>query len=99
MSNRKEPKKSSFFPRDWLLEKVFICETLYVLPYEHVHIVSFNVSYKKLWLEENGDQGTDRSSYSFKFIQSKTQNEYKMLSSFRHNFVTNPVSLKIFAYS
>ena len=37
--------------------------------------------------------------HSFKFIQSKVQNSYKMLSSFSHNVLFNIADLKNFAYS
>ena len=43
----------------------------------------------KLWLEEDGDLNRNDRLYSFKFIQLKAQNLYKMLSSFRYNFISN----------
>ena len=39
---------------------------------------------------------TEITLYSFKFIQSKAQNWYKMLSSFSHNFISNIAKLNFF---
>ena len=55
------------------------CETMYISDYEHVNISSFAVLGIKLWLEEDGDLNRNDPLYSFKFIQTKAQNRYKML--------------------
>ena len=59
---------------------------------------SFAVLSIKLWLEENSDLNRNDPLYSFKFIQSKDQNWYKMLSSFSYDFISNIANMKIFAY-
>ena len=77
MSNPKGPKKSTF------LQKVkeqaddsknLRCETLYISDYEYVNISNFTLSDIKLWLKEDDDLNTYHALYSFKLIQSKTQN-------------------------
>ena len=70
------------------------CETLYISDYEYVNISSFAVLGIKLWLEEDGDLNRNDPLYSFKFIQSKAQNLYKMLSSFSYDFISNKANLK-----
>ena len=50
------------------------CETLHIGVYEYVNISSFAVLGIKLWPEEDGDLNTNDPLYSFKFIQSETQN-------------------------
>ena len=74
------------------------CETLYIADYEYINITSFAVLDIKLWLEEDSDLDMDRPIYSFKFIKSKTQNWYKMMSSLSHNFISNKANQKIFIY-
>ena len=74
------------------------CETLNIGDYEYVNISSSAVLGIKLWLEEDGDLNRNDPLYSFKFIQSKAQNQYKMLSSFSYNFISNITNLTIFAY-
>ena len=73
------------------------CETLYIADYKYVNISSFAVLGIKLWLEDNVDLKWDDLSYSFKFIQSKAQNWYKLLSSFSYNFMYN-IATWFFAY-
>ena len=50
------------------------CETLHIGDYEYVNISNFAVLGIKLWLEDDGDLNRDDLLYSFRFMQSKTQN-------------------------
>ena len=78
--------------------KTLRCETLYIGDCEYVNISSFAVLGITLWLEGDGDLNRNDPLNSFKFIQSKAQNLYRMLSSFSYNFISNIENLKIFAY-
>ena len=72
-------KKIEVFSQGTDDSKNFRCETLYIGDYEYVNISSFAMLGIKLWLEEDGDLNRNDLSYSYKFIQSKAQNWYKML--------------------
>ena len=74
------------------------CEILYIGYYENVNIFSFAVLGIKLWVEEDGDFNRNDPLCSFKFIQSKVQNWYKMLSSLSCNFISKTANFKIFPY-
>ena len=76
------------------------CETLYIGNYEYVNISSFAVLLGiKLRLEEDRSLNKNDPLYSFKFIQSKAQNWYNMLSSFSYNFKSNIANFCIFVIS
>ena len=74
------------------------CETLNIGNYEYVNTSSFAVLGIKLWLKDDGDVNRNYPLYSFKFIQSKVQNGYKMLSSFSCILMSNIANLEIVAH-
>ena len=67
-------KKIEFFSQGTSDSKSLRCEILYIANYEYVNISSLVVLNIKLWLEEDSDLQTYHPFYSFKLIQSKTQN-------------------------
>ena len=99
MSNPNRLKNRGFSPRDQRLQNLR-CETLYIGDHEYLNISSFAVLGIKLWPDDDDDDDLNRSDplYLFKFIQSKVQYLYKMLSPFSYNFIFNIANLKIFAY-
>ena len=70
------------------------CETLYIDDYEYANTSRFAALGVKLWLDEDGVLNRNDSLYSFKFIQSKAQDWYKMSSSFSYNFISTIANLK-----
>ena len=74
MSNPNGLKKFEVFAQGTADSKQLRCETLYVGNYEYVNISGFAVLDVKLWLEEDVDLNRNDPLYSFKFVQSKTQN-------------------------
>ena len=65
----------TFYHRGLKNAKNLRCETLFTADYEDIRIYSFAVLDTNLWLEEDGGLHTDNPLYSFKFIQSKDQND------------------------
>ena len=67
-------------------------ETLYIVCFLLNIFAVFDIV---LWLEEDADLQTNYFLPLFKLIESKAQNQYKILSFLSHTLISNTASLNI----